>query len=511
MKIKKALKRVLLVLTTLIVIIGILAAVFLGIKPAVQTKKLSSLSMDDSPLAEYASLIPDNDEIYSWATDLVDMGARLPGTKAGTRAQNYVKEKFEEFGLEDVSIIPSKSTLYTCDDWSLSVDGTEMESFYIGYSNNDGTCHETNTNANAELVYVGDDIGNTDVRGKIVVADISFSSIPYAAIKAVADLYYDPDGTLSLTDSQDIPYVTDNFYDIFFEAQNAGAAGFIGILTDYIDSCEYHNENYSYINDYDMSLPGLWVSNQTGETIKSMISGAETPVTANLKMNSSLTEIEAGAVVGFVRGTSEETIMVQSHYDSITAGGVEDASGCSAMMAMAKFWSQMPQENIGKTILFIATDTHFSDYDTHDSVLAEYYGEDCNIVGNLCVEHIANQVTVNEDGSCELSGDVEPRIVFVSGGDKLVQITNEEIVRHGMKKTIVLPASILGDELFTDADEFYQEGTPVVNLISGPVYLYDTIDTADKIAKDQLNPTAYTMSDILARLMNLSAEELKGE
>ena len=114
----------------------------------------------------------------------------------------------------------------------------------------------------------------------------------------------------------------------------------------------------------------------------------------------------------------------------------------------------------------------------------------------------------NVDGELVATGEIEPRIVFTSGSDKITDITNEEIVRHNFAKTAVLPAAIF-DEPPTDADMYYQLDVPIVSLISGPLYLYDNCDTADKIAKDQLKSTAETFSSITLRLMELSAEEFK--
>ena len=490
----------------------ILSAVsLLYIKPALTVKKIEKLSMQNAPTAEYNKFLPTNEEIFSWATSLTEIGPRRPGTEAGQVAQDYVKSRFAESGLSDIEIIPSKTTLWECNNYSLQINNEHIDSFYIAYTNSDGTYGSSSTPENGcegELIYIGDSYSGEDVKGKIVLVDIPFSTVPHIAAKALGQLYYDPNNTLSLLDSKAIPYVTDNFYDSYYDCMNNGAIGFIGILTDYIDSCEYHNEDYSYIGNGNMSMPGLWVSNSTGNELKKKLQNSDT-VIANITMQNTLKEVEAGAVVGFLPGKSDDVIMVQSHYDSITSGATEDASGCSCLIGMVKFWSQIPLEHRNKTIMFIATDTHFSDYDTHDSVIEKYFGDNNKIVVNLCIEHIASEMTVNSDGSYQLSGEIEPRIIFINGSDKLIQIVKEEFVRHKMDRTIVLPATTLGDELFTDADEFYQEGIPVVNLISGPIYLYDTIDTVDKIAKEALSPTVSTMSDIVMRCMALSDMELK--
>lgn len=490
-----------------VAVLGIIGFVF----PAIKVNKLEKLSMNDSVTAKYTSYLPDEDTIYRFAEDLVSMGARRPGTASGTLAQNYTKEKFEESGLEDVSIIPSKTSLYNCDDYSLSIDGNRLETFYINYSGCDGNYGSFSTGkdgVNAELVYVGSNTNsNVDVKGKIVVAECGFQTMPLALARYVGKLYYDPDDTFGLTGTKDIVYMEDSFTDSYFNYMKKGAVGYIGILSDYYDSADYHSEDYTYLGN--MSIPGLWISNSTGRELVEKIKKSDSTLKANITMSGSLEEVDAGAVVGYRKGASDETIMVQCHYDSITEGAVEDASGMSCLLAMAEMYGKIPAEDLDKTVLFIATDTHFSDYDTHDAVIKDLFGKDSKIVANICVEHIAKEYEINDDGTISSTGEIDPRIVFVSGSNDLVQIVNEEFVRHGMTRTLVLPATLLGESLCTDADEFYQEGIPVCNLIASPIYLYDNDDTLDKIQKDALVPTCETMSDILWRFMEADSASLK--
>jgi len=119
-------KRIGIIVLVIILTAAVAFASVLFIVPSVKISKLEKLSMDDSATAQYNAGMPDEDTIYGWATDLVDMGVRLPGTEAGEEAQSYVMEKFEEFGLEDVTVIPAKTSLYTCDSCTLAVDGEDV-------------------------------------------------------------------------------------------------------------------------------------------------------------------------------------------------------------------------------------------------------------------------------------------------------------------------------------------------------------------------------------------------
>jgi hypothetical protein len=252
-----------------------------------------------------------------------------------------------------------------------------------------------------------------------------------------------------------------------------------------------------------MKLPGLWVSKQAGGRLKEHIASGN--ANAVMTLTGERKTVRGNAVVASLPGKSDETILVHSHFDSSTTGAVEDASGTSVVLALAKYFSQIPFEERDRTILFAFMDTHFTDYDTHDAFIAAYLDGKTNILADVCVEHIANEFAEDEAGNFTLTGLPEPRIVFVSDVKALVKITKEEILRHKYSRTVVLPAKLLGDEVPTDADMFYQQGIPIISMITAPIYLYDDIDTDEMVAKDELRPTADVFADIILRLLKLPA------
>jgi len=105
------LKKISIIVLSFIMLIVLLLAVVGYVIPAIKLSRLEKLTMEDSVTAKYTLYLPDEDTIYSYAKDLTSMGTRLPGTESGTTAQTYVKGKFEEFGLEDISIVLPKVNL----------------------------------------------------------------------------------------------------------------------------------------------------------------------------------------------------------------------------------------------------------------------------------------------------------------------------------------------------------------------------------------------------------------
>ena len=464
--------------------------------------------LENSPTAAYTELMPGTEEIYSYAKDLTDMGARLPGTFAWEEANAYVTEKLTSFGLENVKTVDSKTTLWTCTESSLTVGGEEISVYGMKHTFNTGIGSNTTgeNGIDAEIVYVGDgsewDFKRIDVEGKIVVADVDFSPIPVKLAGLISYLSYDPYNQLGTITN---PYSANTYPYNYYYAMENGAVGFIGVLTDYFESNEYNNEDYSYMGGK-MQIPGMWITNSAAATIKELI--AEGKDDANLKMSVTVESTNAGAVVGVIPGKSDETIIIQSHYDSATPGGAEDASGTAVVLALAKFYSQIPADELDRTLMFVLMDTHFNDYESHDYFIAEYLGDGHKIVADICVEHIANEGEIDENGNLVMTGEAETKLFFVNDINALTTITTEEIVRHNLAKTVVLPTYIF-DEVPSDADMIYQEDVPIISMISAPIYLYDNCDTVDKICKEELLPVAETFADIIWRVDDTPTEKLK--
>ncbi|CAH1208486.1 hypothetical protein PAECIP111892_03119 [Paenibacillus auburnensis] len=512
MKHNKLFRWSLIVLGSIIVIFALIIGGLL-LKSSMEISSLSKLKLEDSPTAKYTNHMPENDEIFSWVEKLTKMGVRLPGTKAHEEAVNFVKSKFEEFKLENVHTESADTILWTASEWGLKVSGKTIDSYFMTHSfdtGNMGAFATPDGGLNSEIVYVGEgtenDFKKIDVKGKIVVADVEMGSVPTGLAKLAGHLYYDPNKTLSLFSSRIDPYSANTYPDNYYNALNNGAVGFVGILSNYIESNQFNNEDYSYLNG-PMKIPGLWISKSAGKQVKEMIAKGSTD--ASITLVGERKTVQGSAVVAYLPGKSKETILVHSHHDSSTPGGVEDASGTSVVLALAKFYSQIPQEDREKTIIFTTMDTHFTGYQVHDEFIANHLQGQDNILVDVAVEHIAKEVVEDENGNIEFTGEVEPRVVFISDADSLIDITKEEIVRHRLDRSMILPATLLGDEVPTDADSFYHSDVPIISLVSGPIYLYDNMDTLDKVAKEELQPTTETFADIIWRLCGLPAEKFK--
>ena len=211
------------------------------------------------------------------------------------------------------------------------------------------------------------DFEGKDVAGKIVVFDLKFVNLPIPLFRLLADFNYNPNNTVKDTDSLPQPYIT-NFTGVAQKAIDGGAVGMVGVLADYFDSDKYYNEYYRRL---DMTIPGVWVKPTVGAAIRNQLD-AQPSSSANLKLNVTREPAQARNVIGFLPGTSKETILISSHHDAVFKGAVEDASGTAEVLALAKYFGAMPKAKRKKSLMFATMDSHFTGYQAHQAFAEKY-------------------------------------------------------------------------------------------------------------------------------------------
>lgn len=463
-------------------------------------------------------LFPSKEEIYSWICDLTQWGHRKTGTEEGQKSAEYIADKLREFGMEDVAIEKVPSMCMFCEDYSLNIDGKDYETFYANGTNRGGESGEFSfgyDGAEQEFIFLGDgeeaDFESTDVAGKVVVCSIRFKGskpLDMASWFENSEIY-DPDGCMDdVKGSKPDIYSPNNWPFNYFRALKKGAAAFVGILEDYMDDPYWYCEDYTEIgNALDieyMSLPALWVSRSSGCDIKEKLSGGG--VKGRMKVRSVYRYCDALNVKGVLPGMSDDIILVHSHHDAVFDGAVQDASGVSEMLALGKYFSQLDRSQRQKTMMFAATDTHYTDYMGHQGFIKMRKEAGDNIILDLVIEHIGKEAVVDDDGHLQLTGQHESRLVYITKQSGLYDFVKETFKKYGLTKTIFAPVNLITeqegeyvfrqDEVISDAYYFNENGIPVISTVAGEIYLFHPSDTVDKVAVDQLEPVGKAYAEI---------------
>lgn len=456
------------------------------------------------------ALIPAKEEIFSWIEYLCSLGHRRSGTENNWKSAQYIAEKFKEFGMEDVRFDHPDAKLFFPEEWSLKIGAEEIPCYFINYTNFSGKIGEFDTGEiTAELVYVGDgrpeDFEGVDVKGKIVVANNRWLdyNLDYFEKYHASDKcwWYDPRNTVT-SRSQ---YIHKNTYDPntfpqnYCDAVNKGAVGYIGVLIDNCDHYEHYNENYSqaYAKFLDqekyhfntMYQPGLWINRTWGEELKRRIESAEGPLMATMRMRNRVEASHANVVSGILPGMSDEIILVHSHHDSSFQGAAQDASGMSVVLAIAKYFSQIPREQRKKTLMFGAMDSHFSGYAGHEGFIQRMQDENRKIVMDFVIEHVSMEAVDNIDAEGDemcFTGEIGMRLIYASENKLILDMLTEAVKDNDLERCFVVPCIKGKADVCSDGDRFFKAGIPVVSIISPVIYLMDPVDQPEHIAVDEL-------------------------
>lgn len=450
-----------------------------------------------SALFAWGPAVSSDDEILKTISDLIKVGYRRPGSPAESAAADYVANKFREFGLEKVAKEPVPIKRWDATSWSLSYTSkstgqvVNVPSFYIPYS----AFSKAGGNV-GNFVYVKEgsdaDYAGKQIAGNIVVAEIRF-------------LDPTPLGIYSHKAS----WVISN-WKAYEKAVSLGAAGFVGILRDYWNRNEFYSPADNPSKAFETrTVPGMWITKRDGDQLLAAI-GAGTVGPARLNLAGTITpNANLYNVYGFLPGQTDDVIMVHSHHDAPFDGAVEDASGTAEVIAIAKYFSKIPRSWRKKSMMFMTSGGHFHNYRGHEAFIDRHSivgpGETepliDRILADFCVEHVGLEY-IEKNGEPFATGKAEQAFMFYSS-PALLPIVNA-FTAMWLDRTLPTPWPLSNQGFFSDAGPYQGEGIPMVSYISGPMYIYDSNDTIDKVNKSQLRKVASSFIDMIVATDELS-------
>lgn len=450
-------------------------------------------------------------QMMEWIKGFTALPHRKTGTKEGLMSAEYVKETFKSIGLQDVDIEIAKSVCVDCKQQELTIDGKAVKCFFANGTNRGALTGDfVKKSGEVEIVYLGRgteaDFQNVDVRNKLVLCDVYFKSSHPMELLTWCDgaEIYDPEKKAEKPLKKYDIYAPNDWPYNYQRAMEQGAAGFVGILQNFMD-CYYYHEDYIDIVKMDkyMELPAVWISREDGEGLKEELKNAK--LKGHLNVHTVYEEKDARIVKGEIRGESEEIIVIHSHHDAVGSGAVQDASGMSVVFALADYFSKLPECLLEKTLMFVATDSHYTDYNGHVGFLENRKNNNDNIVLDFAIEHVAQEMDLDDDYNIILTGEPETRMLYVEDTNGLLELARESIEKYDLEKTVILPVrgKSKGDytrsDVCSDAYDFNAAGIPVVSMLSAPMYLFHNTDSIDKIHEPSLDKILQTYAHMIVQ------------
>ncbi|MGA7871481.1 MAG: M28 family peptidase [Candidatus Binatus sp.] len=455
------------------------------------------------------AFVPDERTIFEWIETVFARGVRRPGYAADRWTENFCLERFRQLGLEHVRLEPVTLPYWEPLESTLTVraDGGEarVPCFSLPHSaatDGDGL--------DAPLVPWRDQTPGA-VRGAIALVDVplmrSPADLPLLLAGAVAgEAYtdwrrYDPHGSLAGA-NQVLPF-SQHLMAVMDAPLAAGAIGFVGVLSG------YPGDSYRYYVPYDgvaRAIPGVWISDGDGARMRQYCDAGS--VQGTLVNRAIRHDITSYNVVGELPGAEEDSVIVGSHHDGPWSSAVEDASGVAMVLAQATYWARVASAERPHRLVFLLNAGHMAGGAGVHSFIDRHRTELVRVVLEVHLEHAANEM-IERDGGLVASGHPEPRWWFTSRLAPVEAMVREAIVAEQLERSLILPPDVFGPMPTSDGGPFHLAGVPLVNFLTAPFYLFDAIDTLDKIHRPSLVPLTRAAIRIIASTHGVSASAMR--
>jgi hypothetical protein len=444
-----------------------------------------------------ADLVPSDRQILGWIEDVFSRGIRRPGYPADRWAEGWIERTLRELGLEAVRREAVTLPYWEPKGCTLTIGG-EIESGAIA-------CfplpHSTATRGTEAALVPFDPAAPEWVRGAIALHDVSLMRMPHAALAARATWSYDPEESFAGA-AQVLPFGHE-FMAVMEPAIAAGAVGFVGVLRD------YPGDSKDYYVPYDglaRPIPGVWVRGSDGTRLRALAERG--PLRARLEIDVTREIITSDNVVGELPGADDEVVVIGSHHDGPWASAVEDGSGIALVLAQAVYWSRLPQAERPHRLVFLLNAGHMAGGAGVHAFIARHRDALARVVLEVHLEHAANEFA-ERDGVLAATGHPEARWWFTSRIPRLEDAVRDAIRAEHLTRSLVLPPDVFGPHPTTDGGPFHLAEVPLVNFLTAPFYLFDAMDTLDKIHHPSLVPVTRAAVRIVESTAGVSAAAMR--
>ncbi len=427
-------------------------------------------------------------EIYQIMKEICDFGYRRAGTPIAVEAEKYIYQKLKEAKLPDVKLDEFQFTRWWAEKYELKLISERtpsipadqiIETFPVhlsGFTEPEGVV--------AEMVYAGYgtsvDFEKIDVENKIVLVD------------GIMILNFAPSQQVNLFNSLNL-------------AKKKGALGAIFTNNSPLDSISY--VGVDEVRGWKRRLPALSVNNFDGQYLRTLCTRNQGKVSVKFTLDVKTEKAPSNMILGTLPGKTEDIILLGTHVDSTFTGAVDNAGANAGLLALAKYFAQIPLEKRDKTIVF-----------------AGWTGHECGLIGTFqfhtmypeMVKKIATFIMLDGFGSKGWYNQVEGGVVETGLDERRGLFVSDNsllwpIVKDAAFKYKLLPAAYISARQLpvSDLPPFIFANVPSIMIIGKPVFYHTKYDTIDKCTPEQLERTAKAHVYIIEKIQEIPASDIK--
>jgi hypothetical protein len=168
------------------------------------------------------------------------------------------------------------------------------------------------------------------------------------------------------------------------------------------------------------------------------------------------------------------------------------------------------QEERPHRLVFLLNAGHMAGGAGQATFVETYREELDRTVLEVHLEHAAAEFS-EDGGGLRATGLPESRWWFTSRLSRLESSVRAAIEAEDLRRSLILPPTAFGPKPTTDGADFHLAGVPLVNFLAAPFYLFDAMDTLDKIHRPSLLPITRAAIRIIASTAGVSAAVMRAD
>jgi hypothetical protein len=446
--------------------------------------------------------LPDTEELWKWLQQLAGWCPAYTGSPGHVNFVNFLDAE-----LRRSKLTPQRKT-YTLPRWDLKEYGIKVASEEIhaaSYRPYSGSTGPSGVSAPLYYAGMGDKLDYSGAAGKIVLIEM-----PPALDRSGGALVGDLVGTYPAhTPLPNVRYGVIGVYRFTPDIkplEKAGAAGAIYIWNNISDG---NAEDQALpFSSPSSSVPALWVNATQGKRLKQLAaSGASAHITLNAVSHPDTPTDNLWAVLP---GKTDETIIINTHTDGCNAC---EENGALGVVALARYFSRIPQSQRNRTLVFLMTTGHFA----HGYVRGTQDWRATNpdlmkkAVACVTIEHLGANEWVDNAAANEYkpTGQFDWGVAYTplrAEGQVFLDAVDGTEARntYAFKPQGSYPGEGAG---------FWAAGIPTISYIPSPQFLFIAPAKGgglEKLDKRRLHGEVTTMARCVAALDKMTVAEIKG-
>jgi hypothetical protein len=450
-------------------------------------------------------LLPSQEQVWEWETWMAKLGPKFTGNKAHNTYIDFLEQQLKSFGY-DVGRDHVKMKLrWEARHSELTVNPANGQSFKARTSSEWPYSGQTPPEGiTAELFYAGADpqFDFARMQGKIVLLDCPAPDRAWWHWYAPVWGMYPSDTIYPAAVRPTRSPVTD-----LTQFLKAGAVGVILAWTNVAD--DDAADQYTPFSRPLQNIPGVWVGRETGANLRNLALNGGAKVTLVLEADVT-NDSPADHLLVTVPGQSEDDIIiVNTHTDG--TNGTEENGGVG-VLALAKYFSQIPKSERKRTIVFVLASGHMAAPYVHSifDVIQKHPDLVSRASAALTIEHLGCQQWV-EDVAFNYKPTGRPEIGVAYAplrpqGELMLDALQGS--KFG-RVAVVAPK----DGITGEGGALISAGVPTMGYICMPYYLLAAPANGciEKLSGELMHGQIEVFAKVLHRLDNMTVAQLKGE